>query len=124
MAADLLVFKKFYVAHEGLLSQQNKVFVFNDKIFSMFVLIKLAENNASKKIQFAHSKTAIAIKAFCATQTEEKLQRDKVKGKHNANKTHFEVGKKVRQTIEELGGTMPEDLPVTESIKKIENKRK
>ena len=38
-----------------------------------------------------------------------------------ANKTHFEVGAKVRQTIEELGGTMPEDLPTPEkSIKQIE----
>ena len=40
----------------------------------------------------------------------------------NANKTHFEVGKKVRQTIEEIGGAMPENLPVEESIKKLETK--
>jgi DNA-damage-inducible protein D len=37
-----------------------------------------------------------------------------MQGKNKVNQTHFEVGKKVRQTIKELGGTMPEDLPVAE----------
>jgi DNA-damage-inducible protein D len=64
--------------------------------------------------------TELAANLFRATQTEEKLKRDKIKGKSNANKTHLEVGKKVRQTIKDLGGTMPENLPVEESIKKIE----
>ncbi len=68
--------------------------------------------------------TELAANLFRATQAEEKLRRDKVKGKPAANNTHFEVGKKVRQTIEELGGTMPEDLPVAESIKKLESKQK
>lgn len=68
--------------------------------------------------------TELAANLFRATQTEEKLKRDNVKGKNNANKTHLEVGKKVRQTIKELGGTMPENLPVEESIKKIESKEK
>ena len=48
---------------------------------------------------------------FRATQTEEKLRRENIQGKQAANNTHYEVGKKVRQTIAELGGTMPEDLP-------------
>lgn len=65
--------------------------------------------------------TELAANLFRATQTEDKLKRDKIKGKTNANKTHFEVGKKVRQTIKDLGGTMPENLPVEDSIKKIEN---
>ena len=64
--------------------------------------------------------TELAANLFRATQTEEKLKREKIKGKEKANKTHFEVGKKVRQTIQELGGTMPEDLPVEQRIKKIE----
>ncbi len=64
--------------------------------------------------------TELAANLFRATQTEEKLKRDKIKGKANANNTHFEVGKKVRKTIEEIGGTMPEDLPVADSIKKLE----
>ena len=65
--------------------------------------------------------TELAANLFRATQTEEKLRRDNVRGKENANNTHLEVGKKVRQTIKELGGTMPEDLPTPEkSIGQIE----
>lgn len=62
----------------------------------------------------------LAANLFRATQTEEKLRREKIKGKDKANKTHYEVGKKVRKTIEELGGTMPENLPVEENIHRIE----
>ncbi len=65
--------------------------------------------------------TELAANLFRATQTEEKLKRENIKGKHKANKTHHEVGKKVRKTIKELGGTMPEDLPTADSIKKIED---
>jgi DNA-damage-inducible protein D len=67
--------------------------------------------------------TELAANLFRATQTEDKLKRDETKTKVQANQTHFEVGKKVRQTIEELGGTMPENLPTEESIKKIEKKQ-
>ncbi len=66
--------------------------------------------------------TELAANLFRATQTEEKLSRENVKGKQQANKTHFEVGKKVRKTIEELGGTMPENLPIADSIRMLENK--
>jgi DNA-damage-inducible protein D len=69
--------------------------------------------------------TELAANLFRATQTEEKLRRDNVQGKIKANKTHFEVGKKVRQTIEDLGGTMPEDLPTpNEDLKKLEKRAK
>lgn len=67
--------------------------------------------------------TELAANLFRATQTEEKLKRENIKGKQKANQTHYEVGKKVRQTIKELGGTMPEDLPTEESIKKIKNEK-
>ncbi|MBX2954139.1 MAG: DNA damage-inducible protein D [Leadbetterella sp.] len=63
--------------------------------------------------------TELAANLFRATQTEEKLRRENIKGKQKANDTHLEVGKKVRKTIAELEGTMPEDLPVADSIKKI-----
>jgi len=77
----------------------------------------------SQKILDHMGSTELAANLFRATQTEEKLKRDGVEGKAAANKTHFVVGKKVRETIEELGGTMPEDLPTAESIKKLERKR-
>lgn len=67
--------------------------------------------------------TELAANLFRATQTEEKLIRENIKGKQKANQTHLEVGKKVRKTIEELGGTMPENLPVVESIKEIEKSK-
>lgn len=67
----------------------------------------------------------LAANLFRATQTEAKLRRDNIESKDNANQTHYEVGKKVRQTIADLGGTMPEDLPTPEkSIRQIEKKQK
>ena len=68
--------------------------------------------------------TELAANLFRATQTEEKLRREHIQGKSEANKTHFEVGRKVRQTIKELGGTMPEDLPTPEkSVRQIEKEQ-
>ena len=63
--------------------------------------------------------TELAANLFRATQTEEKLRREEIKGKDKANRTHFEVGAKVRKTIQEIGGTMPENLPAADSIKKF-----
>ena len=79
----------------------------------------------SQKILDHMGSTELAANLFRATQTEEKLRRDKVRGKQKANQTHFEVGKKVRQTIDELGGTMPEVLPTPEKgIQQIESAKK
>lgn len=67
----------------------------------------------------------LAANLFRATQTEAKLRRENIQGKSEANRTHFNVGKEVRDTIERLGGTMPEDLPTPEkSIKQIEREQK
>lgn len=63
--------------------------------------------------------TELAANLFRATQTEEKLRREGIKGKDAANRTHFEVGRKVRQTIKDIGGDMPEALPPAEDIKKV-----
>lgn len=79
---------------------------------------------ASQNILDHMGSTELAANLFRATQTEEKLRRENIKGKQQANETHYAVGKKVRQTIEELGGTMPEELPAAESIKKLEAKEK
>lgn len=65
----------------------------------------------NQKILDHMGSTELAANLFRATQTEEKLRRDQVQGKGQANATHYSVGRKVRQTIAELGGTMPEDLP-------------
>lgn len=79
----------------------------------------------SQKILDHMGSTELAANLFRATQTEEKLRRDQVQGKTQANKTHFDVGRKVRQTIAELGGTMPENLPKPDaSIQQIESAKK
>lgn len=69
--------------------------------------------------------TELAANLFRATQTDEKLRREEIQGKEKANDTHFQVGKKVRETIKDLGGTMPEKLPTPDkSIKEIEKAEK
>ena len=79
----------------------------------------------SQKILDHMGSTELVANLFRATQTEEKLKRENVRGKQRANDTHFEVGRKVRQTIKELGGTMPENLPVPEtSIQQITSAKK
>ena len=75
----------------------------------------------SQKILDHMGSTELAANLFRATQTDEKLRRENIQGKQAAYDTHYQVGKKVRQTIQELGGTMPEDLPTPEkSVKQIE----
>ena len=69
--------------------------------------------------------TELAANLFRATQTDEKLRRENIQGKEKAYETHYEVGKTVRKTIQELGGTMPEDLPTLEkSVKQLESEQK
>ncbi len=76
----------------------------------------------SHKISDYMGSTELAANLFRATQVEEKLRRDNINGKNLANKTHNDIGKKVRQTIKEIGGAMPENLPTPDksaiSIKK------
>ncbi|HEX7628500.1 MAG TPA: DNA damage-inducible protein D, partial [Candidatus Methanoperedens sp.] len=79
----------------------------------------------NQKILDHMGSTELAANLFRATQTDDKLRRENIRGKENANNTHFVVGKKVRQTIKELGGTMPEELELPEkSIQEIEEKHK
>lgn len=79
----------------------------------------------SQKILDHMGSTELAANLFRATQAEEKLRRDQVRGKNRANAVHFEVGKAVRNTIKELGGTMPEDLPTpSKGIPQLEKERK
>ena len=67
----------------------------------------------------------LAANLFRITQTEGKLKRDNIQNKKDANKVHYEVGKKVRKAIQEIGGTMPEELPpASKSIKELERNTK
>ena len=62
---------------------------------------------------------------FRINQTKQKLIRDNVQGEDNAKNVHYEVGKKVRKAIADIGGMMPEDMPTPKkSLKELEKERK
>ena len=62
---------------------------------------------------------------FRINQTKQKLLKDKVQGESNASDIHYEVGKKVRKAIKDIGGTMPEDMPTPKkSLKVLEKENK
>ena len=61
---------------------------------------------------------------FRISQTEQKIKNDNIHGESNANKTHYKVGKEIRNTIKKLGGTLPEDLPTPKkSLKELEDRK-
>ena len=67
----------------------------------------------------------LIINLFRISQTEQKLQKDNVKTEQVANITHYKVGSKIRNTIKDLGGILPENLPTpNKSIKQIEKENK
>lgn len=79
----------------------------------------------NQKILDHMGSTELAANLFRATQAEEKIRRENIDGKARANAAHYEVGKKVRETIKELGGTLPEDLPCPpKGIPQIERERR
>lgn len=78
----------------------------------------------NEKILDFMGSTELIANLFRISQTEEKLKKDKVHSYSKATATHYEVGSKVRKAIEDIGGTMPEDLPRPEkSIKQIEKEQ-
>lgn len=74
---------------------------------------------ASAKILDHMGPTELAANLFRITQTEEKLRSRNIKEAWKACDAHFEVGRKVRQTMKELSGILPEDLPVEEDVKRL-----
>ena len=86
--------------------------------------LELQLHQTLEEIKQLDSYTDKATAMFTIAQTEEKFKRDNIQGKTKANQTHHEVGKKVRETIKELGGTMPEDLPTPKkSLKQLEKEK-
>jgi len=67
----------------------------------------------------------LIVNLFRISQTEQKLIKENIKLENEANETHYEVGKEIRNTIRKLGGTMPENLPTPDkSLKELEKERK
>ena len=78
----------------------------------------------SEKILDHMNSEELAANLFRATQTDAKIRRENIKGQGNASLAHSEVGQKVRNTIANLGGTMPEELPTPDAIGKAETRIK
>ncbi len=68
--------------------------------------------------------TELSANLFRITQTDEKIKNDEIKGNYNATQTHFMVGGKVRQTIKDIGGTLPENLQPERHIKELKSEKK
>ncbi|KKR08509.1 MAG: DNA-damage-inducible protein D [Parcubacteria group bacterium GW2011_GWC2_39_14] len=68
--------------------------------------------------------TELAANLFRITQTKEKIKKDNIRGDYDASQTHFMVGGKVRQTIKDIGGTTPENLPAERHIKELKSRKK
>ncbi len=67
----------------------------------------------------------LAANLFRITQTESRLKKDNICSEKEANKTHYNIGKNIREVIEKNGGTMPEDLPTPKkSLKQLEKENK
>ena len=66
----------------------------------------------------------LAANLFRITQTEQKLVKEHITGEENANATHYQVGREVRNAIKRIGGIMPEDLPTPEKSLKVLEKEK
>ncbi len=116
--------------HAGVIQAWEYAIFQNHGYMGLYNGLKAKDIHAKKALKKSQGildhmgSTELAENLFRATQTEDKLRRENIKGKEKANQAHYEVGKKVRQTIEELGGTMPEELPPEESIKKLKTAKK
>ena len=84
--------------------------------------IKIKKGIGKDNILDRAGSTELAANLFRITQTDEKIIKDKISGEEKANTTHFDVGQKVRKTIKEINGTMPENLKPEKHIKKIKAK--
>ena len=126
--------KEMKTHNKNLASTANKAWVTNYANFTdagyMWLYGGMRQNDIHKtkkltkdeKILDHMSSEELAANLFRATQTEAKIRRDEIKWQDKASLTHYEIGKKVRKTIEEIWGTMPEKLPAVEHIKITEKR--
>lgn len=100
----------------------------NESVRTLLILLEVQKRKGLRyreEILDNIGSTELSANLFRISQTEEKLIRDNIQTEKEANKTHYTVGKKVRNTIKELGGTMPEDLPTPKkSLKQLEKENK
>ncbi|MFH1413035.1 MAG: DNA damage-inducible protein D [bacterium] len=110
--------------------------MFNDYGYRGLYGMSLSDIESRKNIKKGElldrsGSTELAANLFRITQTDEKINKDNIEGENRASQTHFMVGGKVRQTVKDIGGVLPENLPaekhikdVKKDIKKIEKQEK
>lgn len=99
---------------------------FNDAGYRGLYGMPLSEIERKKDIKKGElldraGRTELAANLFRITQTDDKINNDRIKGDYQASQAHFMVGGKVRQTIKDIGGTAPENLPPEKHIKELES---
>lgn len=97
---------------------------FNDAGYKGLYGIPLADVEQRKRIKKGElldraGATELAANLFRITQTDEKLKKDDIRGDRSASQVHFMVGGKVRQTIKDIGGVLPEELPTEKHIREV-----
>jgi len=103
--------------------------LFNDAGYKGLYGMSVAEVEQRKGIKKGElldrsGSTELAANLFRITQTDEKLKKDKVRDQESASQTHFMVGGKVRQTIKDIGGTLPENLLPERHVKELKREVK
>ena len=107
----------------------NQFGLFNDAGYRGLYGLPLSDLEKKKGIKKGElldraGSTELAANLFRITQTDEKLKKDNIRGQTAASNTHFMVGGKVRQTIKEIGGEVPESLPTEKHIKEVKKEIK
>ncbi|SQC97289.1 DNA-damage-inducible protein D [Fusobacterium necrophorum subsp. necrophorum] len=73
----------------------------------------------------SYGSTELAANLFRITQTEERLKKGDIQEQEEADSTHYKIGEKVRETMKEISGITPEQLPTPDkSIKQLEHEKK
>lgn len=98
--------------------------LFNDAGYKGLYGLSLPNIEVKKRIKKGElldraGSTELAANLFRITQTDEKLKKDAIKSDYEARRTHFMVGGKVRQTIKDIGGELPENLRPEKHIKEV-----
>jgi DNA-damage-inducible protein D len=102
---------------------------FNDAGYKGLYGMSLGEIEKKKEIKKGElldraGAPELAANLFRITQTDEKIKNDNIKGNYNATQTHFMVGGKVRQTIKDIGGTLPENFQPEKHIKELKSEKR
>lgn len=138
---DSAEINKRILIRDEVLSENKKLFktakragvsnfgLFNDAGYRGLYDMSLSDIEKKKKIKKGElldraGSTELAANLFRITQTDEKLKNDKINNNSEAQKTHHVVGRKVRQTIKDIGGTMPEHLLPEKHIKEVRKEKK